>query len=74
MVLDFEHLQSQLIDTGLYKEDGMFSTGSRAGCVKEMRVSELEISSSELEAAYKEHSALEPLWSDIPHVTEHRQN
>lgn len=36
--------------------------------------SELEISSSELEAAYKEHSALEPLWSDIPHVTEHRQN
>lgn len=34
--------------------------------------SELEISSSELEAAYKEHSALEPLWSDTPHVTEHR--
>lgn len=33
---------------------------------------EREISSSELEAAYKEHSALEPLWLDTLHVREYR--
>ena len=36
--------------------------------------SEMEISSSELEAAYKEYSALELLWLDTLHVTEYTKN
>lgn len=35
---------------------------------------ELEISSSELEAAYKEQSALDPLWPDALHIREYRIN
>lgn len=38
VVVDFEHLQSYLIDISLCEKDGKFSTGLKSGSVKEVRV------------------------------------